>query len=305
MSQLDPSDDLRHRPAAGGRMRDSLFWELIMPDERLGFQAYLYLTGAGKAGFNVIVWGAEAKPIVLDLGHGDVPDAMDFDDFKLNGLRLVQPVPHKRAVLHYESEKVKLKYDFTGLHAPFSYHDNPDGLPAWMAVNRYEQTGRVTGFLELSGRRIEWDRIGHRDHSWGVRDWGVPQHWKWFVAYADDGSRLLNGWIWIAKGEWGFGGYVVRDGELVAIQSIKQQAEFDDAMMQRRLEVEILDVAGGKTQVLLEVFGIVRLPSNDRYGTLIIEGACRALIDGRPGAGQLEMHWSQNYLDHLTGAAKP
>jgi len=28
-----PDDDLRHRPEPGGRMRDSLFWEMIMPDE--------------------------------------------------------------------------------------------------------------------------------------------------------------------------------------------------------------------------------------------------------------------------------
>ena len=63
----------------------------------------------------------------------------------------------------------------------------------------------------MSGRRIEWDRMGHRDHSWGVRDWGVPQHWKWFVAYTESG-RAVNGWIWIAKGEWGFAGYTVRDG---------------------------------------------------------------------------------------------
>jgi hypothetical protein len=38
-------------------MRDSLFWEMIMPDERLGLQVYVYLTAHGKSGFNVCVWG--------------------------------------------------------------------------------------------------------------------------------------------------------------------------------------------------------------------------------------------------------
>ena len=44
---LGPTDDLRHRPVAGERTRDSLFWELIMPEEELGVQVYLYLTGSG------------------------------------------------------------------------------------------------------------------------------------------------------------------------------------------------------------------------------------------------------------------
>jgi hypothetical protein len=34
-------------------MRDSLFWELIMPEERLGMQIYLYLTDRGRTGYNV------------------------------------------------------------------------------------------------------------------------------------------------------------------------------------------------------------------------------------------------------------
>ena len=52
-----PDDDGRHWPAPGGRMRDSLFWELIMPEEKLGLQIYLYVSHRGLAGYNVSVWG--------------------------------------------------------------------------------------------------------------------------------------------------------------------------------------------------------------------------------------------------------
>lgn len=45
-----PEDDLRHWPAPGGKMRDSLFYQLMMPDEQLGLQIYLYLTDRGKTG---------------------------------------------------------------------------------------------------------------------------------------------------------------------------------------------------------------------------------------------------------------
>jgi hypothetical protein len=295
-------DDLRHRAAGGGRMRDSLFWEVIMPEQQLGFQSYLYLTGTGKAGFNVALWGPEDKPYVLDLVQGSVPDEMDFDDFSFSGMRLRQPQIRQTASLSYESEKVKLELDFYGLHDAFSFHQNPDGVPNWFALNRFEQTGWVRGFVEFAGRRIEWDRMGHRDHSWGVRDWGLPHHWKWIVAYTPDGSRIVNGWIWIARGEWGFAGYVVRDGELIPIKHINQHTQYDADMTQRRLEAELVDIRGQTCLLTLDRFGIVKLLTHDKLGTAIIRAACTSTIDGQSGAGTLETHWQGSYLEHLIAA---
>lgn len=292
-------DDLRHRPSPGGRMRDSLFWEMIMPEEQLGFQAYLYLTGSGKAGFNVAVWGPQKAPLVLELGHGEVSGDMDLDDFSLDGLSLIQPELRRTATLRYESPQVRLEFDFVALHDAFSYRQNPDGLPGWFAENRLEQTGWVKGFLEFSGRRIAWDRIGHRDHSWGNRNWAVPHHWKWIVAYTPDGRRIVNVWIWIARGEWGFGGYVVRDGELVPIATVRQRAAYDEAMMQSRFEGDIVDTRGGVTRLELDRFGLLNLPSNPKAGTSIMEAACTAMIDGCDGGGQFETHWPTEYLQHL------
>jgi hypothetical protein len=294
-----PDDDLRHRAAPGERMRDSLFWQCVMPEERVGFQAYLYTTSDGKAGFNVAVIGPGRRPLALDLVEGQIPDEADFDELGFAGLRLVQPANSGRARLTYRSERVRLDYDFVGLHEPFSYRQNPDGLPDWFAKNRLEQTGWVKGAIEFNGRRIVLDRIGHRDHSWGMRQWTVPQHWKWLIAYTPDASRIVNGWIWIARGEWGVGGYVVRDGVLTAISHVRQRAAYDDDMTQRRIEVEITDVAGNGCVMQLERFGHVKLPAGGKHATMIIEAACTAVIDGRPGAGQFETQWPQAYLDHL------
>ncbi|GAB3369945.1 hypothetical protein NCG89_09115 [Spongiibacter taiwanensis] len=303
-ANYQPEDDLRHRPAPGGKMRDSLFWEMIMPDEKLGFQAYLYLAGTGQAGFNVIVWGEDEKPHVLEFGHGEVGDDMDFDNFSLNGLTLTQPEVRKTAVLRYESERVKLEYEFTAIHEAFSFHQNPQGLPKWFALNRFEQTGRVKGFLEFDGRRIEWDRIGHRDHSWGSRQWGVPHHWKWLIAYTPDGSHVVNGWIYIAKGEMGFAGYVVKDGVMTPIDRIEHHAEYDDDMGQQRLQADILDTSGNTTRLEMQRFGLVRLPTNDKMDTMIMEAACNAQIDGHDAAGQFETHWPKSYVEYLSAQNK-
>jgi hypothetical protein len=137
-----------------------------------------------------------------------------------------------------------------------------------------------------------------------MRNWGYPHHWKWFIAYTPDGSAIVNGWVWIAQGEWGFGGYIVRDGELIPVSHIKQHAEYDDDMNQQRLEAELVDVRGETTHLTLESYGLVRLPTNDKMDTIIMEAACNASIDGRSGAGQFECHWPLSYLRHLSAARK-
>jgi len=54
-------------------------------------------------------------------------------------------------------------------------------------VRRYEQVGRVNGWIEAEGRRIDVkDWFGARDHSWGVRG-GVGGY------EPDNGGRLIDG----------------------------------------------------------------------------------------------------------------
>ncbi len=225
------------------------------------------------------------------------PDA-DFDDWELAGLQVRQPELRRTATVRFEADDVALEYEFEALHEAFSYRQNPGGLPAWFAHNRFEQAGRVRGELTVRGRTIAFDRIAHRDHSWGTRDWGAPQHWKWLLAHTPSG-RALNAFVWIARGEWGFNGYVLRDGEPVAIAHIRQHAEYEPNMDQRRLEAVLELVDGSETELTLESFGVVRMPHDDPFGTVIIEAACRATIDGEAGGGQFETHWPIKYIDHL------
>ncbi len=74
-------------------------------------------------------------------------------------------------------------------------------------------------------------------------------------------------------------------------------------MWQRRLTATVIDIEGGRTEVTFEAFSVVELPSPDRMTTVIREAACRATIDGEPGAGQFETHWVGTYLEHLVSAA--
>src|SRR5258708_20017231 len=140
-SGLRPVDDLRHRPVAGERTRDSLFWQLTMPEHQLGVQVYLYLTGSGKTGYNVCVWGPDAQPLAQLLHSGHVPDHADLDDFSFDGLTLAQQEPLKSCLMTYDRDDVRIEFAFTGIHDAFSYRSNPDALPSWFPHNRIDHTG--------------------------------------------------------------------------------------------------------------------------------------------------------------------
>lgn len=149
---------------------------------------------------------------------------------------------------------------------------------------------------------LEVNQPAHRDHSWGNRNWGVPQHWKWFCAYTPDGSITLNGWVWMARGEMGCAGFVCREGKTLAVATILQHASYDEAMGQLRLEAVLIDIENHKTALVLDRFGLLKLPTGDKVGTIIQEAACIGSIDGVPALGQFETHWHQAYIDALCEA---
>jgi hypothetical protein len=296
-STLSAADDLRHRVPEGVKGRDSLFWNLILPEEELGLQVYTMVDHNGWAGRQLAVFGPGAEPLALEMEHViRVPDDQVFVAWRVGGLEFDLPEPLRRAEIRYAGDGVSLEYSYTGLHDPFSYTRNPVGCPQWMAIDRFEQTGRATGTLKVAGRTIDFDTLVHRDHSWGRRNWRFPHHWKWLCAQTPGGVGL-NAMLWIARGELGVNGYVLRDGEPVAFTGARQSATYDDDMTQRHLEVEFDDEQGGTTAMVMDRYAVVNMPFGS--DTTVIEAACTVTIDGSPGHGQWECLWPTSYVTHL------
>ncbi len=56
-----------------------------------------------------------------------------------------------------------------------------------IAANHYEQSGLCKGLLTIGGKEIKINATGHRDHSWGIRDWHRPKGWTWLsVQFGTD-----------------------------------------------------------------------------------------------------------------------
>jgi hypothetical protein len=296
-SALRATDDLRHPPAAGAtKGRDSLYFNLMLPELNLGVFVYTWVDQKGTAGRLVTAWGPDEKPLAFEVAHGIYVGDTDFDDWNVAGLQLRHPEPLRTAEVRFSSQALDLTYDFVGSHEAFDFTRNPAGCPQWMAINRFEQTGQARGELRLGDRVIPFDQPAHRDHSWGRRNWRMPQHWKWIVAQTPSGNGL-NLFQWVARGEMGTNGYVLRDGKPVALVDARCRATYEDDMTSRGLHATLLDEAGGETELILERYGSVALPVGS--STVLNEAACRGSINGEAGWGQFETQWPASYVENL------
>ena len=51
-----------------------------------------------------------------------------------------------------------------------------------VASEHYEQVGSYNGTIRVGRKKINIENAsGHRDHSWGLRDWAAPKGWTWIT----------------------------------------------------------------------------------------------------------------------------
>ena len=91
----------------------------------------------------------------------------------------------------------------------FDFHGHNQNLPTNMAGRHFEQSGRVTGWTRFKNRELKINGYGHRDKSWGVRDWANVEGWNWISAQFgeelafnategfQDGKVFNNGFVFI------------------------------------------------------------------------------------------------------------
>ncbi|WP_354699104.1 hypothetical protein DSM112329_04811 [Paraconexibacter sp. AEG42_29] len=289
------ADDLMHDLSGAPFGRESLLWTAPLPDEGLLVFAYAWKTAAtGKFGRFVAVAGDNGgKPLVLEAIDDVDLEGDDFDDCTIGGLRIRQPAPLQTAQLAFASENVEYEATFTGLHFPFSWHENEDGCAAWAATDRYEQSCRVTGRLKLGDREVVIDGHGHRDHSWGTRDWRALQHWKWINAAAGD-DLSIHAWTSYALGDNQINGYINRGGVVTPLVDVQAKAQLDDRMLHETVTAVLTDADGGVVTLEAQRAAMWQMPIRHLY---LNEAAMSGTLDGQKAVVHVELGWPQSYID--------
>jgi hypothetical protein len=298
---LDPVHDSRHRLRPGPLARESLVWMLQLPDEQIAAFVYTWVSGESKAGTALCVYGPgiAAGPIFEIVDGIPVPEDQAFDDWRVGGLHSRHGEALGTADVTFTGERASVEYRFEAMHPAYAYGMHRDGCPPWMADERFEQGGRVSGVLRVRGREIGFDTFGHRDHSWGTRDWMMSQHWKWLEAQAgpDTAVHLFE---FSALGRTHLRGYVYRDGVMAEVTAADVDFERDERLYHTSIEVVLHDDAGRSTTVTGTTFAVFEFPVAPT--TTLNECSMSVEIEGEPGVGHVEMQWPKDYLDHVREA---
>lgn len=295
---LEPKDDLRHQLRPGPHSRESIYYDLVLPDEGLLVFTYTWVNADDQAGHLFAVVDSDDRKLALSATDGVAVGGRDFDDWQVAGADGTVWVQH-RELLHTaeygaSAPGVSLRAEFTGTHEAFDYARNEDGCPDFVADNRFEQSARVRGSLTIGDRIIPFDTTGHRDHSWGTRDWDAIQDWKWVSAQVDD-SLALQVMVLHARGETTYHGYVVADGELQPVVRAKTRAEYDADWRQTSLSMMVTDAAGRTTEVTGQRYALLDFHAGERI--TLNEAACHGTINGHSAPMHFETGWDRSYSD--------
>jgi hypothetical protein len=300
MSHFKPSDDLEHEIGTATYARESWFWVMPVPHEGIAGLVYLWRDGdTGRWGRFIGLGDSLAtEPLFLDAAGDLVLEGEDMRDATIGGLRVRQPEPLKTAELEWHGDGVHVQCSMTALHAPFSWRENQNGCPDWAATDRYEQSLRTKGVFTVGDRTVEFESMGHRDHSWGPRDWRALQHWKWMNASTLDGELSLHAWIGFAKGDITYNGYVNRGGVLSPINFVYAEADLDENFMHTAVRAKLTTEDGGELQ--MDTISVAGLPIPARQ-LRMNEIACHAKLDGSDAIAHIELGWPQSYIADYTG----
>lgn len=302
MGRFTAKDDLLHDiSGAGPHARESLLWTIPLPGEGLLVFAYMWRDASDRWGRFVFVGGADPHDAeFLDFAQDVAMQGDDLDDCDVGGLRLRQPEPLTVAELAFAGEGLELDLRLEAIHEPFSWHENDGGCPDWVAIDRYEQSVLATGRVRLGDREIAVDGAGHRDHSWGARNWNMLQHWKWMNATAGRDTSL-HVMIMEAKGEQIIQGYLNRDGVVSPVVEARARGTLDERLIQRDIEGRFTDAAG-RTMVLEGRYaGGWSMPIQH---LVLNEIGMAGTIDGEEATVHIEFGWPADYVERLTAPAE-
>ncbi len=170
-----------------------------------------------------------------------------------------EPFKLWRIVLKGENS---LNLQFEAYTPVFNYNAHSGELASTMTTEHFEQSCRVTGWLEFHGNRREIDGYGQRDKSWGVRAWPEIVGWDWISAQFGE-EMSFNVMRTQEKMRTFLNGFVYRDGRNFAITDASIDYEWgEEAEKPIRTHLEIVDESTSRHLITAETRGSFSLPKS-------------------------------------------
>ncbi|MCP4757648.1 MAG: hypothetical protein GY866_42870 [Proteobacteria bacterium] len=327
---MDRNDEFMHPAGEDRAWSESYYFNFVDSDREIGmFTRMGFRANEGWAdGLHVLFLGGDR--LAFTYGRRDSPP--DDDRLQVGGLRLERIEPFKEWIVNYEGPAQDIAdgsilitrrkqrpegwYRPADLNMCLSFESTAD--PFYDDSGKrghFEQTGAVTGRIDLDGEKWSVDGWGVRDKSWGPRNWSpvnpgsgsgqsvqggpspaVPPGPLHFVTWLsiNFGSDLGLGCSCFRDqhGRMRGRGWFQRNGKNQPLLDISIESDFQsNPLMQQGLRLTGTTGDGRKIEVDGKVLTIcptkVPMPGG---ATFINEGLARFDLEGRVGFGIAE-YW--------------
>ena len=291
---LQAGDDRRHALPDHPHARESLYWSVVLPQERLGLIGYCFLKPDGSASTLALAMDDDMQTPAFELVSDVTFEGENLDCFRVGPLAVEHGEPLQTATIAFAGKQIRMDWRHTALHEAFDYARNADACCPAMATNRFEQGGAVQGGFSFADRSGRFETRGWRDHSWGVRDWKAMHHYKW-ISVTAGADLAFNAMQTFWRGETRVNGFVLREELLAPVIELDIVTDYDPELRQQRVRLTMHDDAGRTTHAVGERFAGATLPFG---GVSLAEACCTFEVEGQGGVGIVEYMWPEGYREH-------
>ena len=220
--ELTDADEHAHPPGPERLWGESWYFDFANREGTLGGYVRLGLyPNLGVAWYWACLVG-DGRPLVTVIDHDVALPRPGSLEVRAEGLWADHTVesPYDHMSLGCEAfavavdDPAEVYGDLRGDRVPFGLDlewDTDGGVYPWIGTTRYEVPCTVHGEILVGDESIDFDGIGQRDHSWGVRDWWTLG-WVWTAGGLDDGTRFHTTRIRLQGAEAFTPGYVQAPG---------------------------------------------------------------------------------------------
>lgn len=204
--------------------------------------------------------------------------------------------PHKKWHIEYSDRKYELKFDSLARFKPFDYFEGRKmeelsgqylDLIDTAAQRHYEQACVCKGTFKQkkTGESIDFEVLGHRDHSWGVRNWVYIDRWNWISAQFED--QTVNIARIEAKGHLLIGGFIASKEGNKRVEKVEIETKTtEDGKTPTSSTFKITDQDGKMIEVVSSTRRSIHLPQPTKFGiTEIFEQIADFKMGTKKGEG--------------------
>jgi len=221
----------------------------LLPNRKLTTGMFVLISSNKKDGILIV------KPII----ERNKPT---FKDYSFIAGNLEYSIDGVNWRLKYNSRKIEFDILFTPLNKIYQYvNDASDLIFSRVGSQHYEQFGVFDGVIRLKNQEIKIGPcFGHRDHSWGIRDWSAIDYYRLFCC-AFSLNFAINLWEGSIAGQEFVKGYVFDGNRNVSIMRSKVNTIYKAGDREpTKATIQIVDEENRKYNVTSQVLHTIPLP---------------------------------------------